>query len=437
MDLLKDNPNRLFYKFLIPAISSAIAIATYSFVDSIAIGQGVGANGAAACAVVLPIFSIAHFLALLCGVGGSVLMSQARGSGNREKGDAYFTVAFMYLAFITIITWGLGVAYQEQFYRLCGADDILMPYAMDYGSWIFLFFPSFVLVYFLECFVRADGAPKLILRATLIGGVVNIIGDIILVFPLHMGMKGAAIATVLGSLIQTIMLIGYLFSKQSTLKMVKPKNWLLSIQKISAVGFGAGFSQLAIIAVTFIINNQIMRYSGAPALAVYGMLSTVSALFMGIFSGVGQAVQPIASVNYGSGQTERYLHIGKIGLKTAMLFGLLCTAICIAIPSQITAVFMKMTSEVEAIAPYIVRVYAISFFPLAISMFATLYLQAIARERISTTISLLRGIILNSILLYVLPLIMQGNGIWWAVTIAESTAAMFTLVYISYLYRKI
>ena len=95
MDLLKDNPPKLFWKFLIPAVSSAIAVAAYSFVDTIVIGHGVGPEGTAACAIVLPIFTIGHFVALLCGIGGSVLMSRARGAGNKEKGDAYFTASLL------------------------------------------------------------------------------------------------------------------------------------------------------------------------------------------------------------------------------------------------------------------------------------------------------------------------------------------------------
>jgi len=129
MDLLKDNPRKLFWKFLVPAVSAAIAVAAYSFVDTIVIGQDAGPNGTAACAVVLPIFSIAHFLALLCGVGGSVLMSKARGEGNREKGDAYYTASMLYVGIITLLLWILGVVFQIPLYRLFGADDVLLPYA--------------------------------------------------------------------------------------------------------------------------------------------------------------------------------------------------------------------------------------------------------------------------------------------------------------------
>ncbi|MDY5626016.1 MAG: MATE family efflux transporter [Clostridia bacterium] len=194
MNLLKDDLNKLFFKFLIPAISSAVAVAGYSLVDTIAIGQGVGADGTAACAVVLPIFSIANFIALLCGIGGCVLRSQAKGEGNEEKGNACFTSAVCMVAVITIVVWIVGNLIQNDFYRLCGADEVLMPYAKEYGAWIFAGLPSFVITAFLGAFIRSDGSPKYVMFSTLIGGAVNIVGDWLLVFPLNMGMAGAAIA---------------------------------------------------------------------------------------------------------------------------------------------------------------------------------------------------------------------------------------------------
>ncbi|MBE6846049.1 MAG: MATE family efflux transporter [Ruminococcus sp.] len=428
MDLLNDNPRKLFFSFLIPAVSAAIAVATYSFVDTIVIGQNVGPDGTAACALVLPIFSIANFIALLCGVGGSVLMSKARGEGNREKGDAYFAVSLFLVCILFLTVWIVGMVFQEQLYRLFGADDILLPYAMDYGKWIFSAFPSFVLVAFLGCFIRTDGSPKFVMFVTLVGGVVNIIGDIVFVFPMNMGMTGAALATVLGSVMQAILLICYILLKRTSLHIAKPYKWLAAIQKICKIGFGAGVSQVAMMIVTFIINNQIMKYSGASALAVYGMLCTVAALFLSIFSGIGQAAQPVVSANFGAGNNERYQLVGKLGTATAVAFGLVCFGLCAIFPSQITAIFMQVTPEVEQIAPYIIRVYSISFLPMAINIFITAYLQAVSKATAATVVSLMRGVVLSAILLYILPLFMEGNGIWWAVTIAESVTAVLSLM---------
>ncbi len=435
MELLKDNPRKLFFKFLIPAISSAIAVAAYSFVDTIVIGQGVGPDGTAACAVVLPIFSIAHFLSLLCGIGGAVLMSKARGEGNNEKGDAYFTTAIFFACIVTGVIWTLGMIFQEPFYRLCGADDKLLPFAIEYGSWIFASFPTFVFVPFLGYFIRTDGSPKVVMCVTIIGGVINMIGDWLFVFPFGMGMTGAALATVLGSVTQTILLIGYILLKKTNLKLAKPFEWLKAVKKISTIGFGAGISQIAVIVVTFVINNQVMRYSGSSALAVYGMLSTIVALYLCIFEGIGQAAQPVVSANFGAQKHDRYLSIGKLGMKTAVLFGVICSAICILFPSQVTRIFMKVTPEVAEIAPYILRVYSISFLPLAINMFVMAFLQSVNKASTATIISLLRGITINVALLYILPLLMQGNGIWWAITIAESTTAVVAVISMARFYE--
>lgn len=436
MDLLKGNVRKLFIKFLIPAVSSAIAVAAYSLVDTIAIGQGVGADGTAACAVMLPVFSIASFIGLLCGIGGSVLRSQAKGEGNEEKVNVYFTAATVLVSFITAIIWVAGNLFQEEFYGLCGADEILMPYSLEYGSWIFAFLPSFVLTTFLGAFIRTDGSPRFVMYCTIIGGVINVIGDWLFVFPLKMGMAGAAIATVLGSAIQSALLLIYVLCKKTSLKFVRPQKLASALKEISAVGFGSGVGSLSLIVISFIANNQIMRYCGAPALALYGVLGTVSALFSSIFSGVGQAAQPILSENYGAGNHKRCWDAEGLGMKTSLFLGALFAVLCIALPVQITGIFMKMTPEVAEITPYILRVYSLSFVPLAVNTFATCYLQSVGHTRMASIISLSRGLILYSVFLYVFPAVMGGNGIWWAVFFNELTTSVMSVVYLLIQYKK-
>ncbi len=436
MDLLKGNIRKLFIKFLIPAISSAIAVAAYSLIDTIAIGQGVGADGTAACAILLPVFSIASFIGLLCGIGGCVLRSQAKGEGNEEKGNAYFTAATVLVGIITVIVWITGNLIQEDFYRLCGADEILMPYSLEYGSWIFACLPSFVLTTFLGAFIRTDGSPRFVMYCTLIGGVVNVVGDWLFVFPLKMGMAGAAIATVLGSAIQSILLIAFILCKKTSLKVVRPYKWLSAIKKIITVGFGSGIGSLSLIAISFIANNQIMKYCGAPALALYGVLGTVSALFLSIFSGVGQAAQPIVSENYGAGNLKRCWEAEGLGMKTSLLFGTIFTILCIVFPIQITGIFMKMTPEVAEITPYILRVYSLSFVPLAINTFAIYYLQSVAHSKMASVISLSRGLVLNGIFLYVFPAFMGRNGIWWAVFFTEALTTAISVLYLLIQYKS-
>lgn len=424
MNLLTDNPKKVFFRFLVPAVSSAVAVAIYSFVDTIVIGQDMGPNGTAACAVLLPVFTLASFIALLFGVGGAVLMSKARGEGNREKGDAYFTASLVAAGIITLVLWIAGMLFQKPLYRLCGADDVLLPYVYEYGRWIFATYPTFVFVTLLGSFVRTDGAPRFVMIVTLIGGIFNIIGDIVFVFPCKMGMNGAALATAGGSVLQTVILLVYILLGKTSLHLAKPHQWLQAIKKITVVGFGAGFSQIAMAVVAFVINNQIMKYAGASALAVYGFLGTVSALFLSVFAGIGQAAQPLVSENYGAGQHKRCFEVGKLGIITAVVFGIVSFALCALFPSQMVNIFMQPTPEVENIAPFIIRVCALSFLPMAINMFVMAYLQSVGKANSATLISTLRGMVLPIILLYLLPYLWGSNGIWWAVTASDALAAV-------------
>lgn len=436
MELLNEEPRKLFRKYLIPAVAAEIVSAIYGFVDTIVVGQSEGSNGAAASSIVLPIFTIAAFISLFCGVGGSVLMGKAIGEGESKKGDAYFTASLIYFAIITCIFWILGSFFQTSLYRLLGADDVLMPYVFSYGKWIFAAFPSFAFVSYMCFFIRADGSPKYVMIVTIIGGIINMIGDVVLVFPLGMGMQGAAIATVAGSVVQSIMLLGYILLGKTKLRLEKPFKLFTAISKISVIGIGAGISEIATTVVILIINNQIMKYSGSVALAVYGVLSTIAALFLCIYSGVGHAAQPIVSTNFGAGYRDRYTLIGKIGMQTAIIFGIVSFVLCAGFPKEIIRVFIKETPEVIQAAPYIIRVYAVSFVPLAVNMFAVAYLQSISRPISAMVVSLLRGVVLTSILLYVFPLFLGGNGIWWAVTAAESVTAAVALVCIKHGNKK-
>ena len=148
---------------------------------------------------------------------------------------------------------------------------------------------------------------------------------------------------------------------------------------------------------------------------------------MGIYTGVGQAVQPISSVNYGAGKKDVCRRVFRLGLICAVGFGLLFMGMCELLPMQVTGVFMKMTADVKQVAGSIVRIYSLCFLPLAVSIYISLYWQSVGEEIAAFIISLLRGLVLNSILLVLLPFVLGANGIWWAVTAAEYAVAMIAI----------
>lgn len=199
MDFLTDDIHSLYRKYLTASLGSTLAMSIYSFVDAIAVGRSEGPAGAAAMAVITPLYGILIFLGILCGIGGAVLMSSSKGEGQEAKGNSYFSVSLALMALLAAVGWGVMGLFHRQIFTFFGADEATYAKVMEYAKWIIRFFPVFMAPTFLGAFIRNDGAPSLAMGAVLTGGIVNIFGDWLLVFPLGMGMQGAAIATVIGN----------------------------------------------------------------------------------------------------------------------------------------------------------------------------------------------------------------------------------------------
>ncbi len=431
MDLLKDKVTTLYAKFLWPSLFSAMVTTIYSFVDTVAIGQGVGPNGAAAGAIVFPILGVASLFGFLGGIGGSVRFGKAQGEGEKEKANAYYTASFLLTLILSVIVWPLTAIFKEEIFTLFGANVTLMPLVLEYGNWIIGTFPFFIFSAYLTCMVRCDGAPNFAMWAVIAGGVFNVFGDWFLVFPMNMGMAGAAIATAGGTVIQTIILCAYLFTKKCRLRLVKPWKLSKALWKSVTSGFSASVLEFAFIVLTCILNNQIMRYGGEVPLAVFSVVLSCSGMFQHIFTGVGQAIQPIITYNYGAGQIERISQIRRISIGTVIVIGIVFTLSGILFPTQIVQFFVKTTPAVLTAAPGIVRTYFISFLFMGINIWATFYFQSIMHTRISSVLTLLRGVVVSAILLYLLPLWLGLNGVWWAMVFTECIVTIVTVICIT------
>lgn len=430
MDLIKSDVRQLYRKYLVASVTSALVMSIYTLVDTIAIGQSEGPIGAAAMAVITPFFGVLIFLATLVGIGGSVLMTNARGEGAKEKGDVYFTVSLLLIGMLTLAIWVVFGLFHKQIFTFFGADDGLMPKVMEYAKWIICALPIFVTPVYIGSFIRNDGAPALTMKAVIIGGCMNILGDWLFVFPLGMGIAGAAAATLLGTSVQLAVMCSHFFRKHCNLRLAKPQKVMQAAQNILSIGIGTSVLELGTIFLPVVMNNQIMRYGGTAALAVYGVIGTICTLFQALFRGVGQAIQPIVSANCGAGQTERIEQAWKLSLRTVIALGAVFTAIGEVWPEQIVQLFIDTTPEVVTIAPSIIRPYFLVFLFLGITVLSTYYLQSNMHGKMSIVVAILRSVIISGLLLFVLPIFMGITGVWLAMPIAELIVTVVALRYI-------
>ena len=255
-------------------------------------------------------------------------------------------------------------------------------------------------------------------------------GDWFLVFPMKMGMTGAAIATVLGNIVQTIIMISHFFRKTCGLKLVKPNNIGHGFSKILQIGLGASVIDLGSVIIGILMNNQINRYGGTIDLGIYGVFATIMALFQALFAGVGQAIQPLVSANYGARKNDRIKSIWNLSIYTILLQGLIFTSIGELFPVQITKLFMNATPEVLASCSHILRLLFVLFLFLGFTVLAAYYLQSVMQAKMSVTFSLMHSMIMSGAAIIFLPMILGIDGVWIALPVAEFITAIGAVFYV-------
>lgn len=437
MNFLTDNIRPIYFKYLTAAFGSAMISSIYGVVDAAMVGQYHGPTGTAALAVVSPVWNIIYSLGLLTGIGGSVLLSTMRGksSGNEKKSNEYFTAAVIGTSILALITWIAVIFFDKQFLTLFGAEETLLPMAQEYMLPIKFVVPSFLFTQLMSAFLRNDGDPALATKAVLFGGIFNVFGDYFFVFTLDMGIIGAGIATAMGSVFSLIIMLTHFFKKKNTLHFEKPTHLLSKLCSIGTTGFSTFFIDVAMGILTMIFNRQILKYLGTDALSVYGIIINISTFVQCCAYSIGQAAQPIISVNYGAGEKTRIGEILKYALGTAVVFGIVWTAAAELIPNVFVRIFMTPTDSILSIAPGIIRRYGISFILLPLNIFSTYYFQAMMKPSTAFIVSVGRGAVISGVLIFLLPIIAGANSIWFAMPITELVVAVFVAL-MMYRYQK-
>lgn len=431
MDFVKDDVRMIYRKYAAASIGSALAMSIYSMVDTVAVGHSVGAVGTAAMAVVTPVYGTQAFIASLCGVGGSVLMTKEKAQNRMKKGNEYFTVSLLLLSLIAAVTWLVFAIFHNPIFRFFGATDEVLPYVNEYADLIIAFWPVFLFMIYLATMIRSDGDPKLAVIAVMVGGGCNIFGDWFFCFPMHMGMTGAATATVIGSIVQVIIPLFHFRSESNTIRIEKPKKAAPMAGKIINIGFGSGIIELATAILAILLNHQITRYGGVAALSVYGIIATCNALIQSMFGGLGQAVQPFLSANFSAGKYGRMRAFLRRAWITCLVMEMLFTASGEIFPIFLVRLFTKPTKEVLALAPRMIRLYFLTYLFMGVSILCIYILQSTLEGGHATILSLMRGFVVSGALILILPLLFGLNGIMIAIVAAEAITAATGLVMIS------
>lgn len=430
VSLLEDSIGSLAARYMIPSVLGMLGLSMCIFFDTMFIGRGLGNLGLAALNVGIPMYSIFNSIGLIFGVGGATALSISIGKGRYDSANSIFTFSVISSVISGLIISILGLVFLEEFAIFLGASESTLPLVKDYLSAILSFGVAFIVIQTLSVFVRNDKNPKLVMWAVICSNVTNIVLDYIFIFPLNRGMRGAALATSIAQLVGIgILLFHFIFKKNTIYLHIKEyKNSLKYAKRIITNGIPSLVNEMSAGVVIFIFNIVLVRIGGVDAVSAYSIISNVALIFIAIFNGISQGIQPIISVNYGANKTYRVMSGFNFARKIAFVSGVVFYIIGVSNPEFIARIFSNNIEGILDITCSGIRIYFLAFIVMGINIVSIGFVQSIERSRISTIISLIRGFILISIVIVVMSYLMGLTGAWLTVPIVEGVTLIYTII---------
>lgn len=423
----------LLFRYSIPAIIAMMVTSLYNVVDRAFIGsmEGVGSIAIAGLGVTMPVFTLIIAFGMLVSVGASTSLSIKLGERNKKEAEKILGNALTLSIIISIIITVLGLVFLEDILFLLGASKDSISYAKDYMSVILVGTPFNLIAFSLNNAIRAEGNPKLAARTMIVGCILNLILDPIFIFVFNLGIKGAAIATVLCQIVVFIWVTYYFIRGKSNLKL-KKYNLILDkniIKKIFAIGVTPFAMEVAISITHVLTNNSLKVYGGDLAIGAMTALTSILLMFMMPVFGLNQGMQTIISYNYGAKQFERAkktLILSIIVSIVILSFGFLVVQV---FPEVFVGIFNKDSNLME-IAVRGININLITLPIMGISIVGPVYFQCISKVKHSMFLTLLRQFILFIPLIILLPIQFNLDGVWLAQPIADFIAMIIVLLFL-------
>lgn len=427
----------LLMKYAIPAIIAMTAVSLYNMVDSIFIGQGVGAIAISGLAITFPFMNIAAAFGSLVGVGASTLVSVKL--GQKDYGTArrvLGNVLVMNVLIGTLFTF-ISLMFLDPILYFFGASEQTIGYARDYITIILLGNIITHMYLGLNSVLRSSGNPMQAMIMTITTVVLNVILDPIFIFVLQWGMRGAAIATVLSQTVSLVWLL-LVFSDKNRLlhfhkEIFKPK--LSIIRNMLAIGLSPFLMHIASSVIVILINNGLKQYSGDLAIGAYGIINRFAFMFVMIVIGLNQGMQPIAGYNYGARRTDRVMKVLRVTAFFATIITTTAFLLGELIPEYIARVFTTDRELIE-LSVYGLRI-CVLFFPLiGAQMVIANFFQSIGMANKAIFLSLIRQVIVLIPCLLILPRFFGLTGIWMSMPVSDFISAVASAIMICIQLKK-
>lgn len=435
---------RLIAKFAVPSVISLLVNALYNIVDQIFIGRGVGYLGNGATTVVFPITVIATAFALLIGDGSATFLSLKLGEKQEEKAGKGIGNSIVMLMITSVVMLVVFLTFFHPLLMLFGATEATLPYAQEYGRIIIIGLPFMILSTGLNSILRADGKPQLAMFSMLLGAVVNTVFDPMFIFLFHWGVRGAALATILGQ-IMSFLVSGISAFKLKSVKLNRNSFRLDRRILCQCLTLGASnfITQLAIVIMSALCNNLMTKYGAMSKygpeipMTVLGIVLKINQILLAVLVGISVGAQPILGYNYGAGNMKRVKKTYGVMLMASLIFGAVAFMVFQCFPQSIVNIFGSESELYNEFAVKAIRTFLFMCIATAYQVSSGFFLQAIGKPVPSMFSALSRQLIFFVPAALILPHFLGVEGVLWAGPIADFSSAVLTLLMVIYAMKGI
>lgn len=424
---------RRLIRFTIPTICMMIFMSMYSIVDGVFISNFVGKTALAAANLIWPVSMGLCTVAFMLGTGGSAIVGRTLGEGKRALAQEIFSLMVYVTLALSVVLSVVGYVFTPQIAALLGAEGQLLQDTILYGRILFLGQIPFMLQVVFQCFFVTAERPDLSLKVNLAAGVTNMVLDALFILGFHWGLAGAALATVLGQVVGSVTpLVYFARENNSLLRLTRRVTLRWSVLGQACLnGSSEMVSNLSTSLVNTLYNLQLMALVGEDGVAAYGVIMYVNFVFTGVFMGFGLGSSPLVSYHYGAQNHDELHNLFSKCLRVMAGAGVVLTLAAEGLAPLLVGAFTRYDDQLYAMTLQGFRLYALAFLVMGINLWGSAFFTALNNGVVSAAISFLRTLVFQVAAILLLPQVLELNGVWLAIVVAELPALGVTISFLA------
>lgn len=409
---------KTLFRYIIPATIGQAVFFLFTIIDGIFVGNGVGESALGAVNIVLPFVLILNAVNMLIAIGGATVAAVAKGCRDEARMQESFLHAVSFAAVLMSLICVLCVSFRTPIGYLLGANETYIGYVTDYLLFYSLFLVPGTLSMVLQFFCRVDGAPVLVMVATVVSSLLNIFLDWLFVFPLQLGVAGAAIATGISQTVSMVILLLHLFSGKGILRL-RPFTFRPHLLgKLLSCGIPEAIAQLATPVATLCMNIALLDLIGEIAVNAFSIISYVAAFCLSVILGVSEGVQPLLGQAHGQQNKQALRFYFRASAVTTVLGSALVYGLLILFSAPICRLFGVDSATTE----YTIRVMpmnAWAYIVMSLNVLISTYLYSTLHTKQAILVNGLRGLVISPLVIFLLPCLLGRDSVWFTFGIYE------------------